>query len=827
MWEEVYTMRDERFDFVSKTKDVFLAEPWSVQGRRALNNIDINMTEEEFFEKNVYVFPFSEYDKKKNDEALNVEDILDPDVDQNSYQDIINLNVLENAKYSFESNIKKLNDALFIIKGVAGSGKTTYLNRLKYEFSNEIDFHIYNFEDVRQSNAFLAAYFDFGKLYEKNVYKFISILLREISLLLGKRNLEGRQHQKLISDIVDIYEKNFRVGEDDLLESNLLEPNMDITEQQELFDILKAYSVNKLNYNAFSQQLKNKFINRFYDIKIDIIENLAYVVGFLIRLFFCFSQKNSKKHLFVVDNIENFVKYDPKHPIQECELEKIMLGCFNAILKMREILIPIQKTRNYTTFYGLLVVTRDTTASTVLQELEHNNDYKKENEIDISKWYCTDDIYKSKKSFCNKKGIHFDDNCYSIAYQQILCDFSAYRWGLNGIISKMYKHSHRRNVECVPDAISVLPKSEIVHFNTMWAMAQGKESNKSSLKNLCRKYILRVLIDHVQRKQYFNRLMVDSWLLENNKTRNLENAIAQGSLKTQNSERTSYARKISTILHRYYMSHGSEKYMSFPRLIQEVLKRPYLPQQPTEEQICDLGKILFLMNETRNQITNWTSLVCIKFDNSEVYNESNLCNIMKKQWEEYMQRSIDIDDVEKFGIKITEAGSLFAKILADFEYFACRFLSDEPPLFSKENIKPFYIDGHKSYRAVEIVKIVRKRAFNCIDEIIKRDYDFFSDLGSSKGKTPNFRRMYDNEYSWVYKDSLRSKAYIHPYRILNQHMGYISNYIDYIERYIDKSEFENAEDKNYMLTLLRDENSKYVKRLNKLLILHKDYFAYN
>lgn len=820
-------MVDERFEFVSKTKDIFLADPISSQGRRALHNMGISMTENEFFAENVYVHPFSEYEKPIFDEALDSNDFYDSDIDQWSYQDIVDLNVLKNAKSAFENNIKKLNDALFIIKGVAGSGKTTYMHNLKYQMVKDVHFHIYDFENVRQSNAFLGSFFDLKNLYDKNTYKFVSVLLNEISSLLGKGQLDDKRHRRLIDEVVSIYRKYFFVKESDLAQSELMEPNIDITEQQELFDILESYANNELNYKVFSERLKNKFFDRFYDTETDVVLDLAYIMGFVIRLLFCFSKKYSKKHLLVVDNIEVFVNYDEEHPIQECELEKILMGCFRAISKMREVLIPIQKTKEYQTFYALLVLTRDTTASTALQELDHNADYKRENEVDISKWYCTDDIYISKKNFCKSKGVCLENNCYSTAYQQILCDFSAYRWGLNGIISKMYKHSHRRNVECVPDAIAVLPKNEIIHFNTMWNLSQRKDADTSSLKNLCRKYILRILIDHVQRKKYFDKLMVDIWLPSEGKKRNLENVLAIGSLKTQRSEKNSYARKISTILHRYYMQHGSERYISFPQLIKAVLKYPYLPQQPTEEQIYDLGKILFLMNETRNQVTNWTSLVCIKFDNSEKYNEHNLCKIMKSQWDEYVNGELSIGDTTRFGVKITEAGSLFAKILADFEYFACRFLSDEPPLFSKENLKPIYVNGRKSYRAVEIIKVVRRRAFDCINEIISRDYMFFSDLRSSKNSPPNFKKMYDTEYSWVYKDSIKSKAYVHPHRILNQHMGYITNYMDYVERYIDESEFECFEDKNSLLEMIKEQNNKYLRKLNKLREEHKEYFSNN
>lgn len=179
-------MRNVSREFVGKTKDIFLAEPLTRKGRMALTNMKMDMTEDEFYDT-IYVEPFSEYIKESESEIVAINQ-MDADVDQGSYQDIVDLKVLQNTKEEFEKSIKELNDALFIIKGVAGSGKTTYLHRLLRDMSENIEMHIYNFEEVRQSNAFMADSFDLEELYGNNVYKFLSILLAEISKILGKKN---------------------------------------------------------------------------------------------------------------------------------------------------------------------------------------------------------------------------------------------------------------------------------------------------------------------------------------------------------------------------------------------------------------------------------------------------------------------------------------------------------------------------------------------------------------------------------------------------------------------------------------------------------------
>lgn len=809
-------MSSENTIFLKTTKDIFLTEPLTYEGRKALRNIGIEMTEKDFYNEKIYVEPFSEYKKLCIDSNSK---FCDPDT---NYNDTIDLNVLNNKKVAFENKIKELNDSLFVIKAVAGSGKTTYLHKLKQDLRQTTDFNIHNFENVKQSDAFMGTKYDLNDLYISNVYRFISMLMHEISQILSIGDKTNEEHHNYINSIVKIYKQFFQVSEKELPKSELNETNIDNEEQTSTFDILEKYVNNQISYYDLSVALKNRFFERFTNRNTDCISDLSYIASFIIRLYFCISKIHSKKQLCVVDNIEIFVKYDEDFPIQENELEKIIVGFNNAARDFRGYLIPIQNLSNYKSFFGFLIVTRDTTASTALLNMEHYDDYKDENEIDISNWYCTEDIYENKRKFFEKKGKIFIDNCYSTAYKNILHDFSVYRWGLNGIISKMYKHSHRRNIECIPDAIAVQPKEEIEYFNLMWYEAQGNSISKSNLKSLCRKYVLRILIDHVQRTAYFDKLMVENNSLGLEK-RNLETVSTIKIKALSRDDSNSYARKISTLLHNFALDYGEKKYISFQRLIDTILRMPYLPVYPTDEQIENLAKILFLMNETRNSKTNWTSLVCIKYDNNEKYCEEKLVCTMKEQWNQYLNGNIDIDDSERFGVRITEAGSFFAKILSDFEYFACRFLPDESALFSKKNINTIIVNGKKSFRAVEIIKIIRKKAFSCVDEIIHRDYIFFASTIIQNTNT-KFDAMYNGNYRWLYRDSKMDAELVHPYRILEQHIGYISNYISYVTEYISDDSFNKPEDKIEFIDLIKVQLQKYIKKRDLLLEKYPEYF---
>lgn len=802
--------------FVNSVKNVFLSEPFTINGRHSLNNIGIHMTKDEFYNDGVYIEPFSEYEKTEYDNN----DADDSDVI--SYSDEVDLNALKILKENFENKIMNLDGWLFIIKGVAGCGKTTYLNKLSHDLSSDMIFHIFNFEDTRQAFGFMSKSFDLKKLYCNNVFKFSSLLLKEISTLISKVDYDDeKEHRNYIQKIVNVYNRSFMVSEEDLLKSELSEPNIDITEQQDLFNVLQRYASMEIEYSILSENLLNKFASRLNTDVYDESETLAYIVGFIIRLYYCIGKVNNTRHICAVDNIETFVKFDEEHPIQVCELEKIINGFFIASKKAREILDPWQRLENYNAFYSFTIITRDTTASTALCAVQHEDDYKKENEVDISNWYCTQDILNSKENFFIKKGFSPVEDCYSEAYQNLLCDFSAYRWGLNGIISKMYKHSHRRNIECIPDVLAVVPEDEIMYFNEMWNKAKGRDRIKSSLKYVCRKYILRILIDHVQRKNYFSNLMVEDSIVNNSK-RTLETVLKVTDSAQIHDERSSYARKISTLLHRFSLENGNERYVSFPRIIHSILRLINLPDEPTSTNINNLAKILFLMNETRNELTNWTSLVCIKFDNKEIYSESNLCTIMQREWNDYKSDRIGIDDTTKFGVRITEAGSFFAKIIADFEYFGCRFLLNEPPLFSLKNIKPIYINGRRSYRAVEIIAFIRKKAFSCIDEVVQRDRHFFSSM--EQNGNIDFSYMYESDYSWIYKETINDSELVHPLRIINQHMGYISHYLDYIEQFVPKEKFEQEGDKINLINQVKRQLFLYYKKMQNLMKENPGYF---
>lgn len=812
--------RNENLGFAERFKNIVLAEPFTDDGRNYLTNLNTVVTKEDFFDSTngMFVEPFSECSKERK-----TENVLDPDYDEEiPYFEQVNKNELEKINLDFITKVKQLNDFFYVVKGVAGCGKTTYIRYMENKFGDDVTFHIWDFQEVRRSIPFLETSIELKGIFYNNIYKFISVLISDISRCILNPCKNELNRVGYISEIVRLYNAFFNVNK---ANDYLGEANIDMEDQRNFFELLKRYVRYENNFEEMAELIKKYFLDYFHNTSDDGgKKDLIFISGILARLYFCISRMDGKKHICAIDNIETFVKFDDKNPIQVCQLETIFLGLKEASQTIKEYLFPIEKSGVNLSFFGIVIATRDTTASTALGQLEQE-DYIEKNEIDISNWFCTSDIIDKKIAFFDNRGIEIKTQSCMNAYRNILNDFSIYRWGLNGIVSKMYRHSHRRNVECLPDALSVLPISEVEHFNQMWEISQTQNDvHAQNLKSICRKYILRLLLNYVQRVKYFDRLMVESFSSPNpNVPRTIESYYKYNkNVTVLQEDSTSYARKIATLLHREYLK-NKNSYVSFPSLILSILKPKYKPGQPDPRQIQNLGKILYLMNETRQSITNWTSLVLIRYDSSRKYNESELCKVLNEQWESYQSGNITLNDTNLFGVKLTEAGSLFAKILPEFEYFACRSLTDEPSLFSNNSFKVYTLaNDERSFRGVEVIKIIRHRAFHCIDEVIRRDSQHFSNFASSK----IFQSPFGNGiYNCLYKETEISREIYHPNRILLQQIGYLKQYLDYVNSYVDDDLFElKGVDKARYISMCEVEINKYNNKKRDLQIKYPNLF---
>ncbi len=762
-------------------RNVILATPLTSKGKDALLKLGKRIDEINFLE-NCYIQPFTDFERTEDD----FDEFDDPDNDTLDYRKEKNHNSLIASKSEFESSfcgtknkygdtqLVGLVDSLFIIKGVAGSGKTTYLHHLLYENKNYIS-QICDLEKSEKSFYFINDAFDLGDVYRKSTsWKFNSIILPQISEILTINELPLSEHKEKIKSIYTIYKQYFENYSNH-------DKVVDNQEFKEFFTILNKYSESILNYNKFGETIKDLIKQYFFK---DSGDSIQFITGVLIRLYYCLSklpQYENYKFICAIDNIERYIN---NTPIQDSELQKI-LSSIEAMMEdfTNKILRIIQSSNEkYSSSFGLIIVMRDTTAN--IGGLKHFNDGDHQiKTIDISDWYSILDVYERKIKY-------FDDICESIksesffiAFHNIINDNSKYKWGLKNLTTQMYNYNHRSIATNILTAISTYPRL-IELFNKLWEEAIVFKS--SCLKHLCRKLILRILFDHIQEKDYLNKLTPPS------------------ETDSEDYAYNSFARRVSTYLSRISNNGNNKKYISFPQIIKKILCKPnFSENEITEMQLQQFSSILYLMDQSFISDNNWAPLIVIKFDDPTVFSEHNLYLKMLEQWRNYIQhknRAI-FDDISHFAIKITDAGKFYAKITPDFEHFAARYTPDMPPLVAVNSFET----------CKQLINEIRKKAFLCVDRVIEVETKFFCSMGPGSVPYNNFYGLYSNE-GWLYKGNSSNRGHVHPYRILTNHIEYLLHYREYINIHTFEEDFQQKEDRQKILYLVSKTIDEYNKK---------------
>ena len=768
--------------------DVFAATPLGRKGREALQNLKTDINPDDFFD-NIYVQPFNSL---KDENSLPEEDIgKSPEeyISESTYEILTQFRFdrdkyvrLEGERKYFEKCfIDNLSKALYIITGAAGCGKTTYFHHLWHKMAknhtNTVKLYFCDLEESYISFSFLKKMPEsFSR--ENNVCIFVGFILNEIlhnifyTETIDENNNEI--HKKFIGSIVEIYNKYFNIVDSKT-------PRPDDLQQALLFNELNECHINEMNRKDFFERFGKYVIQQIDSFIKNKEEVLAveFVFGIVIRMFFCLSKITGNKYICAIDSIEHYIS-NSKRRLQNTEITNIIEGIKKATDNIRARLDEIRKVENpYTPFYGIIIMMRDTSEKIVhLTDQQDEYGHRETISVDVSEWFDAKSIIDNKEKYFIKY-IGANDQTVKAVIDNVKNDLSTYRWGLHGMITRMYNYNQRGIADCLVKALSVKKNDKLEWFNEKWSEALKLKSDV--LKYMCRQYIFRILLDYVEDTNYFSGIM----------------AASNGDV---NSESTSYARKISTVLHNWSLING-KNYASFNYLVKSVLVTKE-NTFPSKQNIRDLAKILCLMNEPDTEKTHWNALIEIKFNPNEEYNENSLCTALLHDF-----NNNKINSTENYGVRVRTSGSFFADIVPEFEYFSCRLMLDNKkryrPLFELANLKK---NKKNEFCCVETIREVRKHTFDCINAVIVREKD-----------------MPKDKIHWLYKRKRNISANVHPLRIFIQHIGYLENFQDYLSYYVAEKNFVN-QDKNTVIKLIKKEIYEYKEKFNECKIRYKNYF---
>lgn len=630
------------------------------------------LTEEEFL-KNCYSEP--QFLANKNYEFF--AEIME-ESDNISYDVILDkFDEQKKLYYNFirwlENDVR--DDAVYTISGNAGSGKTTFVYKLKAE-SEMQNWIILNMADASDTIYWLndkKTHFNNFELPYKKIY---ASMLKFIKIhMFNSKNSENEKYINEILDItgevIDNYKKNF---------GNF------INKKSQFFEgLIKCY--NCTNDKTKKIDLIAKYFVNYFDKLIYDENNLGDILDIFLIFIQCRFSSNNKT-IIVFDNIERFISDIEIYSKDIDDIRKRLNSYTKAISE--------PSNRNYNLFKFVMVV-RNKTARMMGVKLQSADNLARN--LDIGDWFDIDDIIEKRYKWldCN---LHFKNENITIL-RKILGDIrscgNGVLTGLYLFINPLFNENKRLIIDFLGKIIEQPSnKSYIDLYLKFWE--ENTDISRFAARSIIRGLILKQL---EKEDSLFKHLQTYS-----------DN-------KEQNGLGT--ARLILTILNKYLSS--GETDIPLDRIIQDLTNMSFdaFINRKDNKKMLLFVDILFYMNSYNRRTNDWIQFIDLQIKDQEKNTYINNPNILKQLMN---------DQHDKISLNIMPAGKLYLKqIVASFEFFSLRYIKDYKPLFSCVPTEKEIIDTSNNIKNLEcyqLISKVRKRVKKCIDIIKhKENIDYY------------------------------------------------------------------------------------------------------
>lgn len=703
----------------------------------------------------------------------------------------------------FESIIKKckFSDDISYIRSFPGSGKTTYLHKLIYDNKEThnsvvIDFKSFNPELLISNSDYKETIFKTDAVDTKDtLVKLIFLLTDALNNLIIKNRFTGSNRDYKYHNYLYNLSNNFYMLFNEHEEISDL-----INGITPLIDKIKLFLEND-NYREFIDNVVAYLTNNF---KMENSKNIFFLLRLLTVLKICTLDKNNiinrnYKFIFAFDNLEYFIDQDAIYDEDILEIERILQEFLKNIERYLQngISASNPKRNVFDGHFKFIMVIRDST--NFLRGPRHNDD-KKISVLDITDAFNLNEIHAKRYNAFEKANIlsETDKEIYTII-QRIMSDITPYRNSSGVSIEEMFNHNKRRITLYLYQILQDFDKRK--RYMTLLNEINDNESNKEKKdiwKNASRTYIIRLLLDNIQSTKYFSDLL----------------AIG----KSGDDLGKGYARRILTYLHLKSLD-DKNMYIGFYDLLHNVFDKPSHGKKSNciKDRLFDIiATILKKLNEPEKESTKWCQLVLIRFEHRTMTKETLIIELKNA----YSKRT---DDINKFGIKITEAGSYYLSLLPKFEYFACRYYPNSKPLYLIENIKPNNINNitEQSFPCYKYIEKVKKQTIGytnsngkfvtgCIQEIFNSDINFFT-----SSRCRNFDDMYKRSY--LYKNKGNTYGISQIKDIIVKHIGHLDGFRGFIllfnEDKLSNCDYVEREHKKILSRYILKVIEEYVEKL--------------
>lgn len=592
------------------------------------------------------------------------------------------------------------NNKIYTISGNAGTGKTTYINHLKYESKDEnIDWIIL---DVCYAQPFVEWPGDVKTIVDSfNLAsgKVFSLIMREVWLNLFSGTDENELYSmdavyEKLSILVHEYENNYRKHYP--------------SGYKLLQDVCKIYQSEQNSMEAIEEI--GKTFKRYFDEYSKQEECITDALNILLIIVRCLSKDPRKKFIIVFDNFERFVLQDE---IYNKAIDDIRLQLNRFTMNLNE------KGKCHRHHFKFVMAIRTSTARMCGIKLQVS-DALPQNLL-IEDWYNIGEIVRKRKDWYKKFDVMLDniDTVEKIIDDRKICNDKSIT-GLKLQIDPLFNNNKRLIIDFIGSMVEK-PSNEI-YINKFLNMLKENNSHSTfAARSIIRGLLLKELEDN---DNLFEHLKTYSMT-------NTDSGIGD-------------ARKILTILNN---NKNVDKELSVLNILEQLShtrdiknkwnEKPYARMRET------FSELLYYMNSYNRRDREWIHFIDIQFRKKE----KSITVDNPKELEKIL-----IEDMDNCIIHLMPAGKAYLQyIVASFEFFSLRYCEEYYPLFSvtptPKEIQEW--DKDKKLLCLMIIKKVKKYAVQCIKYMRKKSPDIKLNLDNSKQPVSHEQRIRKQHKSYL------------------------------------------------------------------------------
>lgn len=653
---------------------------------------------------------------------------------------------------SFLDWIQGNGDGIYLLRGDAGTGKTTYIHYMKWKYSS-IDWKILDVKRATERINLIGQKIKFQNFYSLHGKIVSCILDKLLSMIFVKTTDEnGTTHY----DFEQIFEKIQALLQ--LYNARIL-PAEPLDEYGVLYRTLRAIDVpEKDKRREYCRECARVFASYFMKncaMNEDLSDVLECAITHYMIILHCFKGVTRKKTIIAIDNIERFIGV---HEIFSNELIKFIKHFRRIVDSYKNDFFLKEKNRNvFAENFQFIIAMRNTSARGFTPQ--QNADFF-EGSVDLSEWFSLGEIIRNKIQWYVRHDYIIEN---AKRFQYIMDDFGIANEGIvRGLRPKLnliFNFNKRLTVDFLSEILESNSNKEKLNIADELRLERFPNSDGGLATFSYRSVIWRLLVDKLNQGGMFRYIF------------NKKNSGEDSALDID------YIRNILTILSNYALE-NEEQYMPLEILVTELYHLTDSPNLWFDNWTWSTerrknAQLLYHMNYYNRRENNWFQFIDIQC------NDASYDKVHFEKWEDILEM---IETKNKFnrkiGVRITNAGKAYIGYIAQtFEFLSCLEGISMPLLCTLPTEKDLLNIEVDELPCLQIIERVLQR----VDYYIKDD---------------------DASIKYEYSDRVREYSYTE--RLINSHVGYLDNFCTCIEKSIKSEDKKIVEKKSALLAKIKN-----------------------